>query len=206
MKIYRTYLINVWKMENKMSDYIVYGAMLGIDVLYIGSGKIGRQKHCVSGRSTCMELNRHFFNGDKIDVVIFGYFSCKQESLHSEAELIKDFKPKYNKQKVNPMPQGVSYIGVDYPYENVLLDLTANETRLYKLILEAYNYKTGYSFVDTSGETQSVKTELSKGYKGLKSKGLVKRVKQQTYLINPCAKIHLELFDELYAVWNKLVD
>lgn len=93
-----------------------------------------------------------------------------------------------------------------FPYENVLLGLTANETRLYKLILEAYNYKTGYSFVDTSGETQSVKTELSKGYKGLKSKGLVKRVKQQTYLINPCAKIHLELFDELYAVWNKLVD
>ena len=93
-----------------------------------------------------------------------------------------------------------------FPYENVLLGLTANETRLYKLILEAYNYKTGYSFVDTSNETQSVKTELSKGYKGLKSKGLVKRVKQQTYLINPCAKIHLELFDELYAVWNKLVD
>ena len=90
--------------------------------------------------------------------------------------------------------------------EKVLLDLTANETRLYKLILEAYNYKTGYSFVDTSNESQSVKTELSKGYKGLKSKGLVKRVKQQTYLINPCAKIHLELFDELYTVWNKLID
>mgnify|MGYP003404686305 FL=1 len=93
-----------------------------------------------------------------------------------------------------------------FPYEKVLLDLTANETRLYKLILEAYNYKTGYSFVDTSNESQSVKTELSKGYKGLKSKCLVKRVKQQTYLINPCAKIHLELFDELYTVWNKLVD
>lgn len=93
-----------------------------------------------------------------------------------------------------------------FPYEKVLLDLTANEVRMYKLILDAYNYKTGYSFVDTSNETQSVKTELSKGYKGLKSKGLVKRVKQQTYLINPCAKIHLELFDELYTVWNKLVE
>lgn len=196
----------MFEMEKQMSDYIVYGAVLDGDVVYVGSGKIGRQKHCVSGRSTCTELNKHFFNGDKIDVVIFGSFSCKQESLHSEAELIKDFKPKYNKKKVKPVPQGVSYIGVGYPYEKVLLDLTANETRLYKLILEAYNYKTGYSFVDTSNESQSVKTELSKGYKGLKSKGLVKRVKQQTYLINPCAKIHLELFDELYTVWNKLVD
>ena len=92
-----------------------------------------------------------------------------------------------------------------FPYEKVLLDLTANEVRMYKLILDAYDYKTGYSFVDVGSE-KSVKTELSKGYKGLKSKCLVKRVKQQTYLINPCAKIHLELFDELYTVWNKLVD
>lgn len=92
-----------------------------------------------------------------------------------------------------------------FPYEKVLLDLTANEARMYKLILDAYDYKTGYSFVDVGSE-KSVKTELSKGYKCLKSKCLVKRVKQQTYLINPCAKIHLELFDELYTVWNKLVD
>lgn len=189
-----------------MKKYIVYGAVLNGVVLYIGSGKYGRQGHCCSGRSTCLELNRHFFNGDKIDVIIFEYFSCKQESLNYEAALIKDFKPEYNKQNVRVRTDGVCYIGVDYPYEKVLLDLTANEVRMYKLILDAYDYKTGYSFVDTSNESQSVKTELSKGYKGLKSKGLVKRVKQQTYLINPCAKIHLELFDELYTAWNKLVD
>lgn len=91
-----------------------------------------------------------------------------------------------------------------FPYEKVLLDLTANESRLYKLILDAYDYKTGYSVVDISQETQSVKTELSKGYKGLRGKSLVKRVRQKVYLINPCAKIHLELFDELYDVWNKI--
>lgn len=91
-----------------------------------------------------------------------------------------------------------------YPYEKVLLDLTSNEIRMYKLILDAYDYKTGYSFVDVSEQPQSVKTELSKGYKGLLAKGLVKRVRQQLYLINPSAKIHLELFDELYDVWNKV--
>lgn len=187
-----------------MKDYIVYGAVLNGEVLYIGSGKTGRQKHCVSGRSTCLELNKHFFNGDKVEVFIFESFTCKQESLLYEAKLIKSFKPKYNKQNVRVTQQGVSYIGVDYPYEKVLLDLTANESRLYKLILDAYDYKTGYSVVDISQETQSVKTELSKGYKGLLSKGLVKRVRQKVYLINPCAKIHLELFDDLYDVWNKI--
>lgn len=127
-----------------MKDYIVYSAVLNGEVLYIGSGKIGRQKHCVSGTSTCLELNKHFFKGDKVDVSIFEYFHCKQESLLYEAELIKRLKPKYNKQNVSAVQQGVSYIGVDYPYEKVLLDLTANESRLYKLILDSYDYKTGY--------------------------------------------------------------
>jgi len=96
-----------------MKDYIVYAAVLNGEVLYIGSGKTGRQRHCVSGRSTCLELNKHFFNGDKVGVFIFESFTCKQESLLYEAKLIKSFKPKYNKQNVKVIQQGVSYIGVE---------------------------------------------------------------------------------------------
>ena len=91
-----------------------------------------------------------------------------------------------------------------YPYEETLLELNSNESKLYKLILRGYERNTGYSYVDTSGLSASDKSKLSLGYKGLKQKGLVKRVKQKTYLINPTAKIHLQLFDELWEVWNNL--
>lgn len=89
-----------------------------------------------------------------------------------------------------------------FPYEETLLKLTANEAKMYSLILKAYDRNTGYSIVDLSGFSQSEKNKLSLGYKALKARELVKRVKQKTYLINPTAKIHLSLFDELIAVWE----
>ena len=89
-----------------------------------------------------------------------------------------------------------------YPYEETLLKLTANEAKLFGLILQGYNSNTGYSVVDLSSCTPSEKSELSRGYKALKQRDLVKRVKQKTYLIIPTAKIHLNLFDELLAVWE----
>ena len=89
-----------------------------------------------------------------------------------------------------------------YPYEETLLKLTANEAKLFGLILQGYNSNTGYSVVDLSSCTPSEKSELSRGYKALKQRDLVKRTKQKTYLINPTAKIHLNLFDELLAVWE----
>lgn len=92
-----------------------------------------------------------------------------------------------------------------YPYEETLLQLTSNEAALYSLILKGYIHNTGYSYVDLSTYTPSQKTEFSKGYKKLKERNLVKRVKKNTYLINPCAKIHLSLFDDLFEVWNKIV-
>lgn len=91
-----------------------------------------------------------------------------------------------------------------YPYEETLLALTANERKLFNLILKAYDRNTGYSVLDMSGFTNSEKGMLSLGYKALKQRSLIKRVKPRTYLINPTAKIHLSLFDELFAMWNML--
>lgn len=89
-----------------------------------------------------------------------------------------------------------------YPYEETLLKLTANEARMFGLILQNFDSSTGYSVVDLTSCTPAEKSKLSLGYKALKQRDLVKRTKQKTYLINPTAKIHLSLFDELFAVWN----
>lgn len=91
-----------------------------------------------------------------------------------------------------------------YPYEMTLLDLSSNEAKMFKLIRQAYDNATGLSVVDLSNHTPSQRNKLSNGYKALKSRQLVKRVKQKVYMINPQAVVNLPLCSELYEQWKKL--
>ena len=67
------------------------------ELLYIGSGKKNRHKHCNSGRSHCIELNKMVFTDEKIIVKVVAKFLTKEESENYEIELIRRHKPKYNK-------------------------------------------------------------------------------------------------------------
>ena len=50
--------------------YEVYMCKFQDDVLYIGSGKIGRHTHCDSGISNVYGLNRLHFGGVELDVKV----------------------------------------------------------------------------------------------------------------------------------------
>lgn len=67
-------------------------------IIYIGSGLIGRHKHCTSGISNVYGLNDMHFKGNSVHVKIDGVFETKEKSLEREKELILKFKPKFNKQ------------------------------------------------------------------------------------------------------------
>lgn len=67
-------------------------------IIYIGSGLVGRHKHCESGVSNVYGLNDLHFKGEKVHVKIEHTFGTKDESLAKEKELILQFKPKFNKQ------------------------------------------------------------------------------------------------------------
>ncbi len=88
-----------------------------------------------------------------------------------------------------------------YPYEEALIDLSANEAKMFKYILDYYDFKTGFSTVNTHNMTPTEKNVLSSGYKDLHKRGLVKRVKKFTYLINPDAKMHSN-YDDHVVLWN----
>ena len=92
----------------------------------------------------------------------------------------------------------------NYPYEMTLLDLNSNEATMYRLIRQAYDPRTGLSVVDLSNHTPSQKTELSKGFKALEQRELVKRAKPKVYMINPQAIVNLDLYDELQTLWDSL--
>lgn len=68
-------------------------------ILYIGSGKRGRHRHCTSGSSHVVELNRMCLSGDEINVSIVFVCKTKQESINIESNLIKTLKPALNKKR-----------------------------------------------------------------------------------------------------------
>lgn len=77
--------------------YEVYVAYSGKGVLYVGSGKQGRHKHCKSGCSTSVELNRLFFGGIDFVVEVVCSNMTKKDSLNLEQSLIIELKPIYNR-------------------------------------------------------------------------------------------------------------
>jgi len=89
-----------------------------------------------------------------------------------------------------------------YPYEETLISLNANEAKVYKWLLDSYEYKTGLSTLNTQAMNPSDKVTLTRGYTGLRNRNLVKRVKKFTYLINPKARIHHNLFEDLLNLWD----
>lgn len=81
---------------NEKDLYIVYIVRHRDKVMYIGSGKRGRELHCTSGISHCYELNELHFNKKKMDVEVVNTFSTKEDSLSKEKELIDLYWPLFN--------------------------------------------------------------------------------------------------------------
>lgn len=92
-------------MKNKFK-YVVYKATLGEEVLYIGSGAKGREKHCASGVSHVYKLNELHFSGANIVTVIVKESLSKDASLSLEKDLIVKHKPLYNVVHNDPTKMG----------------------------------------------------------------------------------------------------
>ena len=93
--------------------------------------------------------------------------------------------------------------GIDsFPLVDTALDLSKPEANLFKLIYAAYDRDTGLSFVESSDLTPSQRSKRSVIYMQLKERGLVKRVKQKTYMINPSALINASHYPKLKEQWD----
>lgn len=111
--------------EAIMNDYIVYCASHLNNIVYIGSGKNGRQKHCTSGTSSCKLLNELYFKSeDKLVISILHSDLTKEQSLVLEKELISKYRPRGNIQFLNNSRQAkgssraVLFKQIDKDFEN----------------------------------------------------------------------------------------
>ena len=78
--------------------YEVYVAVLNETIIYVGSGQKGRHHHVTSGISHVYALNKLKFTHEGLVKTYVIYDNLTQErSLSLELELIKHYKPCYNK-------------------------------------------------------------------------------------------------------------
>lgn len=129
--------------------------------------------------------------------------SADRDILISSIEESKDELPKVPEPAWAKISIGKRRWGMHagYPYEETLISLSSEESKAYKRILDAYDFDTGLSIINTQTMTHSEKTVFSRGFKDLHKRSLVKRVKKFTYLINPEARIHQKLFESLLTLW-----
>lgn len=82
-----------------MKYYVYHAYGLNNELLYIGKGTGGRLRHCNSGTSSNLELNKYYFeNGcNAISVDIIKRFETDEEALNYERFCILTLKPRFNK-------------------------------------------------------------------------------------------------------------
>lgn len=83
-------------MKEESNIYYVYGCYVDDVLRYIGKGKGDRWKHCISGSSTCKELNRDFFLGKKMVVKMLFEGLSEKYALEIEKAEIKRTPLLYN--------------------------------------------------------------------------------------------------------------
>ena len=76
----------------------VYLVKVKNSIVYIGSGKRNRHRHCISGVSHVYGLNAlHFTSPNQVTVHVIQDSLTQERSLELELELIKEYRPIYNK-------------------------------------------------------------------------------------------------------------
>lgn len=124
------------------NKYEVYICKLNDEVLYVGSGRTTRHKHCNSGTSHLYELNKLHFQGITFDMEVMEY-DTKEEALMTEKFFIADLKPKLNTMfnPMNRMTGVITYITATKDYKDYFLRLRN------KGLISVDQYRLYYSLV-----------------------------------------------------------
>ena len=129
--------------------YEVYMCKVNGEIVYIGQGKVGRSRHCVSGISHVYELNRMHFSEmrNSVEVEIVKFFVSKDDALKLELDLIKKHLPRFN--TVHKPSAHKNDLKNSNHYRRIMFDTPENMTdkhfdlykKLYREFFDFYQYK-----------------------------------------------------------------
>lgn len=94
-------------------QYEVYVVKVRNSIVYIGMGKRGRHRHAESGVSHVYGLNYlHFKNPKEVTTHVIQNTLTQERALELEIELIKEYRPIYNKRDNEPFNN--KYVPIQY--------------------------------------------------------------------------------------------
>lgn len=95
-------------------------------------------------------------------------------------------------------------IMVGYPFISVLLAFNKGEQWFYGLLHSELDYTNNIAQVLSSSLSKSDLPKMSKAFKSLCEKGLVKRVRKELYIVNPDAVIQPTYYEAIKKKWDSL--
>lgn len=206
------------------NNYYVYTAKVDGVLRYIGIGKGSRDNHCVSGKSSCVELNRSLFNG--ADIVVERVL---ENVTHKEASITEKYLIEANRitlynissQNIKRDIELVEYIspdeirvdklilrtvGLTNNQTDISANLSSNEKLVYVFMKSEYD-ACGEDFIVLQQPIIADALALSKRtvvtcIKTLTRIGLisVKSIKQQSSMHHNAYKIYDILDSEKFAL------
>ena len=115
----------------KENKYYVYGAYVDGVLKYVGKGTGNRYKHCMSGKSSCAELNRDFFGGKHITVELLYQNLAEDRALILERDMISEnFEDLYNKQLSYAKDNYEKMVLQSYPFVTSIKSFTVDDREI----------------------------------------------------------------------------
>jgi len=91
-----------------------------------------------------------------------------------------------------------------YPLLDVMADMTKPEAWFFKELRHSMDIRTSVGIMKNGDLSLSDRQKKKLAYAPLKEKDLVRRVKKETYMINPDALIYPETYEESKKAWLML--
>ena len=128
-------------------------------------------------------------------------FHVKKGTMIGLIPLKKEYRPQPPFKRLGDGKMGK--YGKAYPLIETMLEFSKPESWLFKILLKTHSETTGFSNISKVSLTKTEQVVMSKAYKLLNQRELVRKVKRQVYMVNPSGLI-TDNWKEHLQVWESL--
>lgn len=91
-----------------------------------------------------------------------------------------------------------------YPFIETLLSFSKGEQWAFGIINRELDYTNNIAHIKSQSLSLSERSKFSKAFTLLKSKGLVKRIQKEMYIVNPEAIFHHQHYEDVKNKWDSI--
>lgn len=128
--------------------------------------------------------------------------TIKDPHSNNQVTVIFENEEKQNKKRLKKRFDsfGKASSDSDYDFADLLLTLSHTEIKVLALLIKNRDYKTNISVLSRSSLSEKESRRLDRAYKELAKHEVVKRIRDETYLLNP--KIFISTPQDEMKIWE----